>query len=49
MPVKMVVVTKEEAMKLTVVKLKEELGTRGLSQDGLKVWFATFVGVNLAG
>lgn len=34
------VTTKEEAMKLTVPKLKEELGARGLSQDGLKVRIA---------
>ena len=29
--------TKEEAQKLTVPKLREELGHRGLSQEGLKV------------
>lgn len=33
------VVTREEALKLTVPKLKEELAARGLSHDGLKVGF----------
>lgn len=30
-------ITKEQALKMTVAKLKEELGARGLSHDGLKV------------
>lgn len=34
------VTTKEEALKLTVPKLKEELTARGLSHDGLKVGFS---------
>lgn len=33
------ITTKEEAVKLTVPKLKEELTARGLSHDGLKVSF----------
>lgn len=34
---KMRITTKEQAQKLTVPKLREELGLRGLPQEGLKV------------
>lgn len=34
------ITTKEQALKLTVPKLKEELTARGLSHDGLKVGFS---------
>lgn len=36
-------VTTQEASKLTVAKLKEELAARGLSQEGLKVSASLFV------
>lgn len=39
----MVVTTKEEALRLTVPKLKEELTARGLSHDGLKVCVIFFL------
>lgn len=39
----MTITTKSEVNKLTVAKLKEELGARRLSQDGLKVPIDFFV------
>lgn len=39
------ITTKEEALKLTVAKLREELNARGLSHDGLKVRSPPCVGL----